>query len=89
MAAAIPTVCAATTIPLAARIVHVADAYDAMTSARAYRGARSTAMAVEELWRCSGTGFDTAIVEAFVMSLRGLPGLDKLESRYPASAVHA
>jgi putative nucleotidyltransferase with HDIG domain len=76
-------------IPLAARIVHVADAYDAMTSARAYRGARSTATAVEELRRCSGTGFDTAIVEAFVMSLRGLPGLDKLESRYPVSAVHA
>ena len=58
-------------VPLAARIVHVADAYDAMTSARAYRDARSPAMAVDELRRCSGTAFDATIVEALVQSLRG------------------
>ena len=38
-------------IPLAARIVHVADAYDAITSARAYRTARSSGDALRELWR--------------------------------------
>ena len=76
-------------IPLAARIVHVADAYDAMTSARAYRGARSSARAIEELWRCSGTAFDTAIVEAFVMSLRGMHEPESLASHDPLSAVHA
>src|SRR5205823_14726504 len=51
-------------IPLAARIVHVADAYDAMTSARAYRSARPPGAALRELWRCSGTEFDAEIVGA-------------------------
>ena len=41
-ARAIRTACAATEIPLVASIVHVADAFDAMTSARAYRPARAT-----------------------------------------------
>jgi putative nucleotidyltransferase with HDIG domain len=51
-------------IPMFARIVHVADAFDAMTSARAYRAAMSVAMAVGELWRCSGTDFDAKVVQA-------------------------
>ena len=49
-------------IPLAARIVHVADAYDAMTSARAYRAARPSEEALKELWRCAGTEFHAEIV---------------------------
>ena len=57
------------TTPLLARIVHVADAYDAMTSARAYRQARSSSDAMRELWRCAGHEFDTAIVEALAVSL--------------------
>jgi putative nucleotidyltransferase with HDIG domain len=56
-------------IPLAARIVHVADAYDAMTSARAYRPARSPAVALDELQRCSGVDFDRASVEALCSAL--------------------
>ena len=41
-------------IPLLARIVHVADAFDAMTSARAYRPALDSGYAIRELWRCAG-----------------------------------
>jgi putative nucleotidyltransferase with HDIG domain len=57
-------------IPLAARIVHVADAYDAMTSARAYRPARPPAAAVAELRLYSGTQFDPDCVTAFVEASR-------------------
>jgi len=63
-------------IPLAARIVHVADAYDAMTSARAYRGARPSGEALRELWRCAGTGFDAEIVGALAMALPGVTSDD-------------
>src|SRR5262249_11210578 len=49
--------------PLAARIVHAADAFDAMTSARAYRQARPIEVAINELWQCAGTQFDAEIVE--------------------------
>jgi putative nucleotidyltransferase with HDIG domain len=58
--------------PLLARIVHVADAFDAMTSARAYRPARPAAEAVRELWRCAGTQFDAEVVQALVHALPSL-----------------
>ena len=56
-------------IPLLARIVHVADAFDAMTSARAYRPARGRAEAVRELWRCAGPQFDADVVQALSSAL--------------------
>jgi HD-GYP domain-containing protein (c-di-GMP phosphodiesterase class II) len=59
-------------IPLAAAIVHVADAYDAMTSARAYRNARPSGDALKELWRCAGTEFDAEIVGALATALPGV-----------------
>ncbi len=59
-------------IPLAARIVHVADAYDAMTSARAYRRARPSGDALRELWRCAGTEFHAEIVGALATALPSL-----------------
>jgi putative nucleotidyltransferase with HDIG domain len=59
-------------IPLAASIVHVADAYDAMTSARAYRAARPSADALRELWRCAGTEFQADIVGALANALPGV-----------------
>jgi putative nucleotidyltransferase with HDIG domain len=62
-------------IPLAARIVHVADAYDAMTSARAYRPARSPQEAIAELNRGIGSDFDGASVHALVTALPRLPVL--------------
>jgi putative nucleotidyltransferase with HDIG domain len=56
-------------IPLLARIVHVADAFDAMTSARAYRPARGRAEAVRELWRCAGSQFDAEVVHALTSAM--------------------
>ena len=52
-------------IPLEARILTVADSYDAMTSARPYRGAMSHEAAMEELRRNCGTQFDPSSVAAF------------------------
>src|SRR5262249_37766326 len=59
-------------IPLAASIVHVADAYDAMTSARAYRAARPSPDALREWWRCAGTEFQAEIVGALANALPGV-----------------
>jgi putative nucleotidyltransferase with HDIG domain len=67
--------------PLLARIVHVADAFDAMTSARAYRPARPSSVAVRELWRCAGTEFDAEVVQALVQAL---PVIGDAESAGPA-----
>ncbi len=55
-------------IPLVARIIGVADAFDAMTTNRAYRKERSIEDALEELKRCSGTQFDPVIVGAFLLA---------------------
>jgi len=52
-------------IPLGARILAVADAFDAMTSDRPYREAMSISEALSEIKRCSGSQFDPAIVDAF------------------------
>jgi putative nucleotidyltransferase with HDIG domain len=56
-------------IPLPARIVHVVDAFDAMTSARAYRRARSASEAMRELWRYADTQFDREVVEALAAAM--------------------
>ncbi|ABQ26131.1 metal dependent phosphohydrolase [Geotalea uraniireducens Rf4] len=53
-------------IPLNARIISVADTFDAMTTDRPYRKALSKESAMAELRRCSGTQFDPTVVEAFV-----------------------
>jgi putative nucleotidyltransferase with HDIG domain len=50
--------------PLGARIVHVADAYDAMTSDRPYRRGMSSGIAVETLKRNAGTQFDATVVDS-------------------------
>jgi HD-GYP domain-containing protein (c-di-GMP phosphodiesterase class II) len=57
-------------IPLIARIVSVCDAYDAMTTTRPYRPAQPKQEAVAELHHHAGTQFDTAVVDAFVHSLK-------------------
>ena len=53
-------------IPLGARIVAIADAYDAMTTDRAYRRALPHEVAIGEIERCAGTQFDPELAEAFV-----------------------
>jgi len=53
-------------IPILAKIVSVADTYDAMTTDRPYRKGLSKELAIKELRRCSGTQFDKEVVEAFV-----------------------
>lgn len=52
-------------IPLGARIVAVADAYDAMTSVRPYRAGLPKDEALGRLWQARGTQFDPDAVEAF------------------------
>ena len=61
-------------IPLAARIVFVADAYDAMTAGRGDGPARTEDDALAELERCAGTQFDPRVVEAFAKELRSAHG---------------
>lgn len=53
-------------IPLEARIVAVADTFDALTSNRVYRAQRSFTDAVAELWRVRGSQLDPQCVESFV-----------------------
>ncbi len=53
-------------IPRLARILAVADAYDAMSSTRAYREAMSRDQIAEELRRCSGSQLDPAVVDVFL-----------------------
>ncbi|HEY41478.1 MAG TPA: PAS domain S-box protein [Dehalococcoidia bacterium] len=53
-------------IPLDARILAVADSYDAMISPRSYRSALSNKEAVEEIRRGAGTQFDAKVVQAFL-----------------------
>jgi diguanylate cyclase (GGDEF)-like protein len=57
-------------IPLGARILAVVDAFEAITSDRPYRPARSPAEAIEELERFAGTQFDELLVQAFARAMR-------------------
>jgi HD-GYP domain-containing protein (c-di-GMP phosphodiesterase class II) len=53
-------------IPIEARVLAVADAFDAMTSTRPYRRALTTEGALEEIARCAGTQFDPTVAAAFL-----------------------
>jgi HD-GYP domain-containing protein (c-di-GMP phosphodiesterase class II) len=53
-------------IPLEARLIAVADAFDAMTSHRPYSAAVSTGHALAEIARCAGTQFDPHVAELFL-----------------------
>jgi HD-GYP domain-containing protein (c-di-GMP phosphodiesterase class II) len=61
-----PTGRAGTEIPVGARLLAVADAFDAMTSTRPYRRALPTSRALGEIERCAGTQFDPAMASAFL-----------------------
>ena len=61
-------------IPIEARVLAVADAYDAIVSDRAYRKRRSEETAMEELHRCRGSQFDPVVVDAFARARgKGFP----------------
>ncbi|MCK5236012.1 MAG: GAF domain-containing protein, partial [Deltaproteobacteria bacterium] len=57
-------------IPLMARIIAVADTYDAMTTTRPYRKSLSEKVAIKELRDCSGTQFDGEVVKAFIKAYK-------------------
>jgi diguanylate cyclase (GGDEF)-like protein len=59
-------------IPLEAKIIAVADAYEAMTADRVYRSGIGTKAARVELLRCAGTQFDARVIAAFMAVLEGL-----------------
>jgi diguanylate cyclase (GGDEF)-like protein/putative nucleotidyltransferase with HDIG domain len=56
-------------IPLGARVIFVADSFDAMTSNNLYRDPMTEAEAAREVERCAGTQFDPEVVRAFVAAL--------------------
>jgi diguanylate cyclase (GGDEF)-like protein/putative nucleotidyltransferase with HDIG domain len=64
---------AASQIPLGARIIAIADAYDTITSERTYKKARTPDEAFLELARCGSAQFDPELVRVFVSRLRDLP----------------
>lgn len=70
-------------IPLHARVVAVADGFDAMTTGRPYRPPRSVAEALEELRRGAGVQWDGAILDAFLAFCRSV---DHLPLPTPAAA---
>jgi diguanylate cyclase (GGDEF)-like protein len=61
-------------IPRASRIIAVADAFDAMTTNRPYRGAMSREDAIAELRRCADTQFDPVCVDALERSVDVIEG---------------
>ncbi len=64
-------------IPIAGRIVAVADVFDAITHARPYKDAFPMSYAVAEITQASGTQFDPRVVEAFLACAAELPDLAK------------
>jgi HD-GYP domain-containing protein (c-di-GMP phosphodiesterase class II) len=62
-------------IPPEARIVAVVDAFDAMTTNRAYRSSRTPADAIAELRRCAGTHFYPPAVDAFLRAFSDVSAL--------------
>jgi HD-GYP domain-containing protein (c-di-GMP phosphodiesterase class II) len=70
-------------IPLAARIVRIADAFDVITHGRIYQPARGLEWAVGELQRFAGSQFDPELVRVFVDLLDADPAFTAAASRPP------
>jgi putative nucleotidyltransferase with HDIG domain len=73
-------------IPVDVRIVHVADAFDAMTSARAYRPGRPAPAALTELRRHIGTEFDGVVVDALQLAMPAATPIVELSLQGPPGA---
>jgi putative two-component system response regulator len=67
-----------TQIPLASRIVAVADVYDALTNARPYKAAWNQQEAIAEIARLRGSHFDPTIVDAFLIAAADAPELREI-----------
>ncbi len=75
-------------IPLGARIIAIADAYDTITSARSYKRARSAEEALTELERCAAAQFDPTLISLFVDTIRKFPRpIVEIDVRPPAASV--
>ena len=74
-------------VPVEAFIVGLADAWDAMTTDRPYRGALTMEAAAAEVRRCRGTRFCPAVVDAFFAALRRQPSLFEPDETYPVAAT--
>lgn len=72
-------------IPLGARIIAIADAFDAMTSNRDYQAQRTAQEACEELSRCAGTQFDPGLVELFCANSMNLVSIASVDPSYGVS----
>jgi HD-GYP domain-containing protein (c-di-GMP phosphodiesterase class II) len=73
-------------IPMGARILAVADTYDALTSARPYREAKSTAFAIKILTEGAGTQWERSVVDALLAHL-GIPAREEQSNPAPDLAV--
>lgn len=74
-------------IPLGARVLSIADAYDAMLQRRSYREAISQERAFEELRRSAGTQFDPALVERFIATVQTGGRAPQVSGITPRSAL--
>jgi putative nucleotidyltransferase with HDIG domain len=68
-----PHALAGENIPLGARIIAIADAYDTITSDRTYKRARSANEALAEIERCAAAQFEARLVSVFVEAMRNAP----------------
>ena len=75
-----------TEIPLPARIVALADAFDAITADRPYKAPQPAAAAREIIRRDSGSHFDPVVVDAFLRRFDTLASIQK-QARAPAPVV--
>ena len=72
-------------IPLASRIVSVADTFDAITHDRPYRAAKTIRKAIEELRRQAGRQFDPVVVDAIARVLKAEMGFDEPDKELSVS----
>jgi len=72
-------------IPLGARIIAIADAFDAMTSNRVYQSQRTPREAFEELQRCAGTQFDPLLAQLFCAGKLIAARRTSIARSYPAN----
>ncbi len=75
-------------IPLGARMIAIADAFDAMTSYRSYQVQRTPQEALKELQRCAGTQFDPLLVQLFCAGKPTSALWTSIAPPYPANRLH-